>query len=289
MSHKRYLVLVRAGCSHYFGNLLAVPAADRSWDLGVSQYEAIALPDDAMIEWHHQYSGGKWDGIWHFFNKYPEALEAYDFFWLVDDDIETDPVTVNKIFEYVRAHNFELAQPALTADSYYSHQITLRCPGFRHRHTNLVEIMAPILARNTLLRILPIIQKTRSGFGLDWLWHQFVTNPRKQIAIIDDLPVRHARPLRTSLQPAMELHGITPEKERLCLAAAYGLNRLYGITYEGVTQTGRTLKGRIRLTLALAINHLRQRKDIDKRPWGFKQTILLIWRQLFAPLGFTKN
>ena len=289
MSDPRGLVLVRLGQGHHFSRLLAVPATERTWDLAVSHYDDSDLPDGAIVEWRHRCSGGKWDGIWQFFRTNPEALAAYDFYWLVDDDIEADPAIVNALFDYVHTYGFELAQPALTTDSYYSHLVTLACPGFGHRYTNLVEIMAPILTRDTLHRILPIIQHTRSGFGLDWLWQRFVTDPCKQIAIIDALPVRHARPLRQTLRPAIEAHGTTPEDERARLVVAYGLSRLHGVAIAGVTQTGRILQGRIRMALALAITHWRQRKQIDKRPWGFKQTGLLIYRQLFAPLGFSRN
>ncbi len=289
MSSARGLVLVRMGRGHHFGALLAVPAAGRTWDLAVSHYDGSDLPDGAIVEWHHRCLGGKWDGIWQFFSAYPEALAAYDFYWLVDDDIEADPATVNALFDYVRTHGFELAQPALTTDSYYSHRITLACPGFRHRHTNLVEIMVPILARDTLHRVLPIIQQTRSGFGLDWLWQRFVTHPCKQIAIIDALPVRHARPLRQTLRPAIEAQGTTPEEERARLVCAHGLSRLHGVAIAGVTDSGRTIQGRLRMALALAITYWRQRKQIDKRPWGVEQTGLLMYRQLFAPLGFSKN
>lgn len=289
MSNARGLVLVRMGRGHHFGELLAVPAAGRTWDLAVSLYDDIDLPDGAIVEWHHRCVGGKWDGIWRFFSTHPEVLAAYDFYWLVDDDIEADSATVTALFDYVRAHGFELAQPALTTDSYYSHRITLACPGFRHRHTNLVEIMAPILARGMLHQVLPIIQETRSGFGLDWLWQRFVTNPHKQIAIIDSLPVRHARPLRQTLRPAIEAQGSTPEDECARLVCAHGLTRLHGVAIAGVKGTGRTIQGRLPMALALVITHWRQHKQIDKRPWGFKQMGLLIYRQLFAPLNLSKN
>lgn len=287
MSSARGLVLVRLGRGHHFSKVLAVPVADRSWDLAVSHYDGSDLPDSAIVEWRHRCPGGKWDGIWHFFSTHPEALAAYDFYWLVDDDIEADPVTINALFDYVRAHDFELAQPALTPDSYYSHRITLACLGFLHRHTNLVEIMAPVIERRVLHRVLPLFQHTRSGFGLDWYWHRLVGDPRRHIAIIDALPVRHARPLRQALRPAIERQGSTPEAEREHLARRHGLNRHHGVAVAGVTRDGRRIDGRLRMALHMSKAYWQQRHQIDKRPWGFKQTGMLIYRQIFAPLGIS--
>jgi len=286
---RRALVLVRIGRSHSFSALLVAPASGRNWDLAVSHYDDTELPDGACVEWRHRYAGGKWDGIWHFFSAHPDALDRYDYYWLVDDDIEAQPELVEALFDYVRTEGFELAQPALTPDSYYSHRITLACPGFRHRHTNVVEIMAPILSARILHSVLPLFRYTRSGFGLDWMWQRFVTNPRKEIAIIDAFPVRHARPLRKILRPAMEAEGMTPEEDRARLVREYGAKRLHGVAFAGVTVVGRTLRGRLRMALALAVVHWRQRHQIDKRRWGMAETSALLYRQLFSPLGFSQH
>lgn len=286
MKRARGLVVVRLGQNHHFDSLLAVPLESRSWDLAVSHYDDSNLPDGSIVEWSHRSRGGKWDGIWLFFEENPEAFAAYDFYWLVDDDVQTGPETVNALFDYVRQHDFELAQPALTLDSYYSHRVTLVCPVFRYRHTNLVEIMAPIISRRMLHRIYPIIQHTRSGFGLDWLWCRFVTHPRRQIAIIDELQVRHVRPLRQNLRPVLELQGTIPEVEREYLVNTYQLSPLHGISFAGVKKNGETVHGRLRMAWILSVAYWRQRSRIDKRPWDLRQAAMLIYRQLFAPLGF---
>lgn len=286
MPPPRGLVLVRAGRGHCFDSLMCIPPEYRTWDLAVSYYDDSTVPTAAAINWLHRYRGGKWDGIWQFFADYPDTLHQYDYYWLVDDDIETFSDTLDALFAYVREHRFQLAQPALTPDSYYSHRHTLACPGFFHRHTNVVEIMAPILSNHLLHRVLHQFQHTRSGFGLDWYWQRLVSDPRLEIAIIDHLPVRHGRPLRQHLRAAMQRDGLIPEEERYWMVARLGLSRLHGIVTQGVTDSGRQVRGRIPMAILMAIGYWRLRRRIDKQRWGIRQTMMLVFHQFSAPLGY---
>lgn len=287
MSDSRGLVVVRAGRSHCFGALVHSPRATRSWDIALSFYDDSELPADGIVEWVHRCPGGKWNGIWRFFAEHGEALNGYDYYWLVDDDIETDTESIGALFAYVRHCDFQLAQPGLTRDSYFSHRLTLACPGFLHRHTNLVEIMAPVVSGKLLSEILPFFRDTRSGFGLDWYWQTLVPKPARQIAIIDSLAVRHGRPLRQNLRGAMQREGISPEQEREQMVTVHGINRLHGIATGGLTCGGRRIENRARMALCMALNYWRVRKQITRRPWGLKETTMLLYRQLFAPLGYT--
>lgn len=287
MSDSRGLVVVRAGRSHRFSALVNTPRATRSWDIALSFYDDSDLPAGGIVEWVHRCPGGKWNGIWRFFAEHGEALNGYDYYWLVDDDIETDAESIEALFAYVRRCGFQLAQPALTRDSYFSHRLTLACPGFLHRHTNLVEIMAPVISAKLLTQLLPFFRDTRSGFGLDWYWQTLVPEPARQIAIIDSLTVRHGRPLRQNLRGAMQREGISPEQEREQMVTVHGLNRLHGIATSGLTEDGRRIKTRARMAFRMAMSYWQVRNQITQRPWGIKETAMLLYRQLFAPLGYT--
>lgn len=286
MSGARGLVVVRAGRGHCFGALLHSPCAKRSWDIALSFYDDSEIPADGFVEWMHRCPGGKWNGIWRFFAEHGEALNGYDYYWLVDDDIEAKAESVEALFAYVRRFDFQLAQPALTLDSYFSHRLTLACPGFLHRYTNLVEIMAPVVSARLLTELLPFFRNTRSGFGLDWYWQSLVPEPARQIAIIDSLTVRHGRPLRQNLRSAMQREGISPEQEREQMATMHGINRLHGIATGGLTCDGQCIETRAPMALRMALNYWRVRKQIARRPWGLKETTMLLYRQLFASLGY---
>lgn len=286
MSSPRGLVVVRAGHGHRFEALLTLPRDTRSWDIALSFYDDCQPPSNAIVEWVHRCPGGKWDGIWRFFYEHGEALNGYDYYWLVDDDIEINAECIDALFSYVRTGLLQLAQPALTWDSYFSHRLTLACPGFLHRNTNLVEVMAPVLSTKLLATLLPLFRDTRSGFGLDWYWQTLVPEPAREIAIIDSLKVRHARPLRRNLRGAMQREGITPEHERDNLVRAYGLKCLHGIATGGTTSDGQRIEGRTRLALHMIFSYWRVRRQISRRDWAFRETAMLLYRQLFSPLGY---
>jgi len=285
----RGLVLVRAGRNHCFDSALQVERTDRSWDIAFSIYDDTELTEQCSVDILHRYKGGKWCGIYSFFAEFPQLLNSYDYFWLVDDDIEVDWTQISALFDYVRHYKFELAQPALTEQSYFSHRLTLRCPGFLHRHTNLVEIMAPILSARLLRKILPYFVNTHSGFGIDWYWQSLVSDPWRAIAIIDAIAVKHGRPPRQHLRREMERYGVTPEMERDQLVRELGLRRLHAIATRGVTEQGTTIPTRIGMCIAMLPAYWSIRGKITTRRWGVSDSFIVLFRHLFSHLGFSRR
>ncbi len=191
---------------------------DRAFDVGVSYFgnnPAKAFPEARFV---HRYKGGKWDGLFDFFLKFPDALDAYDYFWFPDDDIAATANDINRLVEIGTAYGLEVFQPALDDESYYSHVITLRHPSFNLRYTNFVEIMAPVISRAVLTRTLPMLDANRSGFGIDFVWPEMAADisgePIKSTAIVDSVTVRHTRPVGGSLHKFMnEAGGVSAVEE----------------------------------------------------------------------------
>lgn len=152
------------------------------------------IPDHPSII-RHEFKGGKWQGIFNFFQENPAYLNDYDYFFFPDDDIETTSSNILAFFEQCQEHNLKLAQPALKADSYFSHIITIERSAFSVRRTNFVELMIPYMSRNVLLQCLPFFKDTNYGWGLDFIWASFTDTPTQQVGIIDTTPVGHYRPL----------------------------------------------------------------------------------------------
>jgi hypothetical protein len=159
----------------------------------------------------HRGKGGKWDGLFDFFRMFPETVDAYDYFWLPDDDILATADAISDLFETGAAKGFHVFQPALDDRSYYSHLITLEHPSFDLRFTNFVEVMVPVISREVLVKTLPFLETTRSGFGIDFLWPQLVKDITgetfKGVAILDSICVRHTRPVGGSLHQFMARRG----------------------------------------------------------------------------------
>ncbi len=123
----------------------------------------------------------------------PDQVCAYEHLFVWDDDLDItlfDP----EFYLTVMTHNrLELAQPALTRDSYVSHRITLQQAGVG-RFTDFVEVMAPVWTREAWPRWYEMLTPDNPwGWGYD-LAAQSACG-YKRMGIIDCTPVRHAKPL----------------------------------------------------------------------------------------------
>lgn len=220
MTAHRNLVLVRCGDASLHPGWLG---ADRNWDLAISYFGSDKAKRFPEADYVHHFKGGKWNGLFDFFAANPDALQRYDYFWLPDDDIEATSDSINRMFAVTRALGFELAQPSLSQDSFLSHLITLNNPFFSHRNVNFIELMVPVLSRSLLMKTLPLFSSTRSGFGMDFVWHRFTPDPLTQVAIIDSVQVAHTRAVGGALHKMMKDEGVSPARqEQDVLLAPYG-------------------------------------------------------------------
>jgi len=187
---RKNLVIVRAGRSSLHPDWLA---GSRTWDLIVSTYDpAAAFPaaDGVIVDLA---PGFKWRGLAATIARHRDLIDRYERIWLPDDDIATDAVTINRLFDLHRRFGLELSQPSLSADSYYTHDITMAHPGFFLRFTNFVEVMVPLFSKRLFDSVAADFAGSDSGWGFDNVWHMGSEFPR--VAILDCLQVHHTRPL----------------------------------------------------------------------------------------------
>jgi hypothetical protein len=90
-----------------------------------------------------------------------------------------------------------LAQPALTRDSFMSWPALRVKELSGHRYVSTVELMCPLMKRETVAALLPIFKLTQSGWGVDLLWGQQVLDRfgPDRIGVFDIVQVRHGRPV----------------------------------------------------------------------------------------------
>jgi hypothetical protein len=243
-NERRFLVLVRAGEKSLHRQWLE-GAVERDWDLVVSWYgdtEYVPVADERVL----LRKGGKWDIIHAHFTEDPGLLGKYTHFWLPDDDIATDAGAINALFAAMEAERLSLAQPGLSADSFFSHLHTLGSPSFRLRYTRLVEVMMPCLTRALLLRVLPLFSLSSSGFGIDHVWARLDADNRGKAAIVDAVTMRHTRPVGKFLAGRLRARGIDPRAEGRRIDARFGLRSAKDFPcYGGVTVSGRRVGQRM--------------------------------------------
>ncbi|MFE1244720.1 DUF707 domain-containing protein [Fictibacillus sp. NPDC058756] len=191
-SINRFLVVAVIGdhASHYEW---IKPSEYKNFDLCIiynGDYTG-GLKDDCNF--YFEKKGAKWPAIKEIIKELGEQINKYDAIWFPDEEILTNAYTINRMFEIFNNQNFEIAQPALTNDSYYSHHTTLQHSFYLWRYSSFVEITAPIFSQNALKLCWNTFDLNQSGWGLDLLWPKIINNPYKRIGIIDETPVTYIR------------------------------------------------------------------------------------------------
>lgn len=216
------LVIVRAGNSSLHPTWLLGPE-ERNWDLVVNYFGKdpdIYRHDDVV---RIDSVGPKWPPLHQLLLDHPEYLERYAYIWLPDDDLAMTKHDMNRFFDLCTDHNLELAQPSLTADSPMTHPLLINNTATLIRFTNFVEAMAPCFSTPCLRRAMDTFSESQSGWGIDWLWPDFVNDRENGIAVIDEVIIRHTRPLGGPNYDAMRAAGKSPRDELIRLQERKGV------------------------------------------------------------------
>ena len=197
---RRNLVVMRAGDAGLFPQWK--PAPTRSWDLAISFY-GQGRPEWGQ-EYFHVAKGPKWQPIHLWLASNPQLLRQYDYIWFPDDDIMTTWENVDDLFQVCRDFDLQLAQPALTSDSFRNFPVTFQDPNSLLHFTVWVEGMVPLVRADALKLCMPVMQEpSRYGWGHDWIWPMLLVYPQNKIAIIDRCAVKHTRPLGVNTDHAV--------------------------------------------------------------------------------------
>lgn len=191
---KRFLVIARVGDSSLHPEWLK-PAKYKNFDLCLSYFNSQPGRFSEDCDFYHETPGVKWPILKDIIALFGEQIEHYDAIWLPDDDISTNAFDINRMFELFMQYKLELAQPALTKDSYYSHKITRVNPEYSLRYSQFVEPMVPIFSKQAFRTLWPTFEKSQAAYGLDFVWPKVLGYPHKKIGIIDEVPMKHTRPV----------------------------------------------------------------------------------------------
>ena len=140
--------------------------------------------------------GYKLNLVFDYLQQHPEYLEHYVYFFIPDDDIQTDAFQIAQLFEFMEKYRLEIAQPSLSK-SYYSYPHTLRDKSCLLRYTNFVEMMLPCFSRHALKIVLHTFNANKSGWGTEYHWAKLIDSNHRDMAIIDQIHMIHTRPVRS--------------------------------------------------------------------------------------------
>ncbi len=187
-------------------NLVISPAGDKSvhkqWLVGKPNFELVLLYYGEDLNIAKSYTqdtsnvyaskGFKWWLIKSFIEDNLEWVSQFEYIWFPDDDIEIDTENINKLFDLAKQYSLWLCQPSLLG--YASHHITLPQKNSLLRYTNFVEVMAPMMNLDTVLKLKETFDVNYSSWGLDGIWPYLLGHPKDKIAILDTVIMRHTKP-----------------------------------------------------------------------------------------------
>lgn len=237
---KPYLALFRAGPSSLHPHAVQ-RLEQQNFDYALSWYGDAPPANAQGAAFVHHVKGAKWPGLEATLMAHWDQIQKYRYVWFPDDDLLCVPEQVSRFFSICEDLRLELAQPALTPDSYFAHPVTLQHAAFQLRFTNFVEIMAPVLSVDLLSRVFHTLRGQISGFGLDALWPRFTRLGR--VAIIDDTPVKHTRPCGGPVYRFNEEAGLAPIHEDWLVSAGSFIESApdFHINFGGLLQNGNAL------------------------------------------------
>lgn len=272
------LVVTRAGARTVCEGWLE-PAGARDFDLWISWHEAaLEIGPNASTArssvCEERRGGPNLAGLAALFAERRDELASYALIALLDDDIEIDARGLARLFERAAAGRYLICQPALSHDSFYSHALTLAQPAMSVRHVNFVEMMCPVFRAETLLECLPLFGAGLE-VGIDMLWCHLGEPRPGDHAIIDDVVVRHARPIGLRKAENGFAGGRRYEDDVAEASARYGLERTTPLAFDGVDRRGRRRASRLALAFAaLGVADAPWRR----RPvWPRLRAVLVLW------------
>jgi hypothetical protein len=241
-SARRYLVIGRVGSKSLHQSWTEDRQCDRTWDLQLNAYgETAAQIADADLPTVID-QGTKWDSLARHFRANPELLDRYEYVMLPDDDLLMTAPDINRIFEITAAHDFTMAQPAMSMDSFVSYPVLMQCPGFKLRYVNHLECMSPCIKTSYMKKLLPIIEKYVCGWGADHIWAMLMEDPAFKAAVIDEVTMTHTRAFYTgTLYDSFNKQGVNPFDEVKTVTALFENFPKRTVVYGGISTSGRRL------------------------------------------------
>ena len=196
----------------------------RHYDVALIYYGQRPNDVTSRGEYFTHQRGSKFSLIADFLDCHPEVVDRYEYFWMPDDDIASCPVDIIRLVQLMHEYQLLIAQPAIGLGD-VSFQALRQHTGWRLRYTGFVEVMCPIIARETLPLIKHTFRESVSGWGIDWAWTKLVDH--RTIAVVDEVAVRHMRPLRSGeAYRSLAAIGIDPRDELHAIRRKYRLNSL---------------------------------------------------------------
>ena len=121
----------------------------------------------------------------------------YKYIGLLDDDQAIAVSGLNRLLEIAEQQKLDVFQPAVSADSYYSHAMFVQKHGHAPESVHWVEIMSPFLRKEIFESGEAFYKANISSYGVDRYLFPYLQKRlnRCHTALIHEVSIRHLKPV----------------------------------------------------------------------------------------------
>ena len=131
--------------------------------------------------------GSKFQNFHYFYNKYPDIINKYERFFILDDDITFNTDDINEMFKISKEYGLWICGPSFSNDgsSKISWTHTKHAANTLLRYTNFVEVNVPLFNKRALENTMKYYDPVLIGWGIDYLFMWANGEHTDKYAIID--------------------------------------------------------------------------------------------------------
>jgi len=140
------------------------------------------------VKYAEKRKGSKFQNFKYFYNTYPDIINKYERFFILDDDIIITVDDINKMFNMSIKYNLKICSPSLNPKCKHSFKITCNVPDRILTYTNYVEVGYVLLTLDAIKKFIHLQDDSLIGWGIDvlYMWCNGLDDT-KSYAIIHDV------------------------------------------------------------------------------------------------------
>jgi len=123
----------------------------------------------SLVHYAEKAKGSKFQNFYKFYKNNPEIIEEYDYFFIVDDDIEIKAKNINYLFNIANTYNLDICGPSFNTKSKISWPHTKHKANCILTYVNFVEVNVPLFSKEALKKLMDVYDPILIGWGIDFL------------------------------------------------------------------------------------------------------------------------
>jgi hypothetical protein len=131
--------------------------------------------------------GSKFQNFHYFYNKYPDIINKYERFFILDDDIIFNTDDINEMFKISKEYGLWICAPSYSVEGKISWPHTKHEPYTLLRYTNFIEVGTGLFNKHALTNSMKYYDPVLIGWGIDFLFMWANGEHTDKYAIIDKI------------------------------------------------------------------------------------------------------